>query len=200
MSRSVQQVFVSGPQEALRIMSRLAHRFRRRSSIRVRKLQPIWCGCPKHFVGEAKSLELIEKAAPGLAPLVFRVGTILCKDEEEGETPQETQFMISEYKFLQPLRGEDALLLARRLALELHAYKSERGQDIAFQKSANRMLTPSGYGFECATYCGATRTQGAFFDTWAACFADMITSLLSNLRTKSQYSELIKLGDEIVST
>jgi hypothetical protein len=84
----------------------------------------------KSFPGEAKSLELIEKAAPGLAPIVFRLGTIISKedDEEDDEAPQEVPFMISEYKFLQPLRGEHALALAKRLALELHAYNSEQGQ------------------------------------------------------------------------
>jgi hypothetical protein len=84
----------------------------------------------KCIPGEAKSLELIEKAAPGLAPVVFKLGTIISKedDEDENGVPQEVPFMISEYKFLQPLRGEHALALAKRLALELHAYKSEKGQ------------------------------------------------------------------------
>lgn len=139
----------------------------------------------EQYYGEAKSLEFICKAAPGLAPAVFRLGTLLCKDDEddEEEEAEERPFMISEYRFLQPLRQSHALVLARRLALELHAYRSDQG-----------------FGFECATYCGATRTQGLFFDTWAACFADMISSLLSNLRNKTQYNEVVTLGDEIVLT
>lgn len=109
----------------------------------------------------------------------------MCKEDEEDEEeePEERPFMISEYKFMQPLQGQHALDLARRLALELHAFKSDRG-----------------FGFECATYCGVTRTQGKFFDTWAACFADMVKSLLSNLREDSQWAEVVKLGDEITST
>jgi protein-ribulosamine 3-kinase len=76
-------------------------------------------------------LELIEKAASGLAPVVFRLGTIVSKEDNDDidEEPQERPFMISEYKFLQALRSAHALALAKRLALELHAYKSERGQE-----------------------------------------------------------------------
>ncbi|KAG9053324.1 hypothetical protein FS842_008350 [Serendipita sp. 407] len=135
--------------------------------------------------GETKSLEAIEQAAAGLAPRVFSVGYIQADEDEEDEDEEENQrsYMISEYKFLQPLSGDRALELARRLALELHAFKSDRG-----------------FGFECATYCGATRTQGRFFESWAACFADMIQSLLSTLRDQPQWKEVVNLGDQIVST
>lgn len=84
---------------------------------------------PTFIQGEAKSLELIERAAPGLAPNVFRLGTIVCKDDEEDEEEEaeERPFMISEYKFLQPLGRDHSLVLARRLALELHAFRSDQG-------------------------------------------------------------------------
>ncbi|KAG8818264.1 hypothetical protein FRC17_010890 [Serendipita sp. 399] len=140
----------------------------------------------EQYQGEAKSLESIEQAAPSLAPRVFSVGFIQGKEDEDEEDEEEDQrsYMISEYKFLQPLKGDHALDLAKRLATELHAYSS-KGR---------------GFGFECATYCGATRTQGRFFDTWAACFADMIGSLLSSLRDQSQWKEVVELGDQIIST
>ncbi|KAG8761560.1 hypothetical protein FRC14_002747 [Serendipita sp. 396] len=139
----------------------------------------------EQYQGETKSLEAIEQAAAGLAPRVFSVGYIQADEDEEDEDEEENQrsYMISEYKFLQPLSGDRALELARRLALELHAFKSDRG-----------------FGFECATYCGATRTQGRFFESWAACFADMIQSLLSTLRDQPQWKEVVNLGDQIVST
>jgi hypothetical protein len=57
-----------------------------------------------------------------------------------------------------------------------------------------------GFGFQCATYCGATRTQGAFFDTWAECFADMIKSLLVSLKDDGRYLEIVKLGEDIITT
>jgi protein-ribulosamine 3-kinase len=72
---------------------------------------------------------MIEIAAPSLAPRVFKVGSARCKYEEDGEEDEEEErpYMISEYKFLQPLQAHHALALAKRLALELHAYKSIKG-------------------------------------------------------------------------
>lgn len=140
----------------------------------------------EQYQGEAKSLEEIEAAAPGLAPKVYKIGFLVNRDEgddDDDDTEGERPFMISEYKFLQPLRGNQYLELAKRLALELHAYKSDQG-----------------FGFECATYCGATRTQGAFFETWAECFADMIKSLLTCLKDDGRYIETIRLGEEIITT
>jgi protein-ribulosamine 3-kinase len=78
--------------------------------------------------GEAESLKEIEAAAPGLAPKVYKFGFLANKEEEEGDedAKREHPFMISEYKFLQPLSGRQSLELAKRLALELHAYKSDQ--------------------------------------------------------------------------
>lgn len=84
------------------------------------------------IIGEAFSLQMIERAAPGLAPLVFRTGIVMHKenedDDEEEEEDEECPFTISQYKYLQPLNGTYSLVLAKRLALELHAFKSEKGE------------------------------------------------------------------------
>ena len=73
---------------------------------------------------------MIEVAAPSLAPRVFKIGSSRCKYNEDDEEDEEEErpYMISEYKFLQPLQAHHALVLAKRLALELHAYKSIKGQ------------------------------------------------------------------------
>jgi len=42
--------------------------------------------------------------------------------------------------------------------------------------------------------------KALFFDTWAACFADMIASLLSNLKSQGSYGEVVQLGEQIIST
>jgi protein-ribulosamine 3-kinase len=74
-------------------------------------------------------LKEIQAAAPGLAPKVYKFGFLANKVEEDGDegARSERPFMISEYKFLQPLSGKQSLELAKRLALELHAYKSDQG-------------------------------------------------------------------------
>jgi protein-ribulosamine 3-kinase len=82
---------------------------------------------------------MIEVAAPSLAPRVFKIGSAKCKYEEDDEEDEEEErpYMISEYKFLQPLRAHHALILAKRLALELHAYKSTKGLNCAVLESAS---------------------------------------------------------------
>lgn len=82
-------------------------------------------------VGEAYSLQMIEQAAPGLAPLVFRTGTTHHKESEdeddEEQEEEECPFTISQYKYLQPLNGTHSTQLAERLALELHVFTSDKG-------------------------------------------------------------------------
>lgn len=114
-------------------------------------------------------------------------------DEDAVDYP----YMISEYKFLKPLVGNASIELAQRLALELHNHQSAQGI-VTHEIHIDDDLCFIGFGFECATYCGATRIQGHWFPSWSLCFSDMIKSLLDGLRSTSRFQELAKLGDQTV--
>ncbi|KAF5388545.1 hypothetical protein D9757_004633 [Collybiopsis confluens] len=122
----------------------------------------------EQYAGEAESLIQINVAAPRLAPKVLSCGTI-----EDGRP-----FFISEYKNLGRLTDKSAVILAKRLATEMHAYKS---QDARF-------------GFSVPTYCGATRVKNGYYESWQECFSEMIADLLDKL---GQYQQLCAKGESI---
>ncbi|KAF8665432.1 hypothetical protein AX16_000451 [Volvariella volvacea WC 439] len=124
----------------------------------------------EQYRGEAESLHAMEHAAPGLAPRVFSSGV------SEDAKP----YFVSEHKNLRSLSSNPgaAQTLARRLATELHTYKSDKG-----------------FGFEVPTYCGATRLQNGWYDSWEACFSTMIGDLLDRLAPR--YANLKKPGEEL---
>ena len=126
----------------------------------------------EQFEGEAESLKAIDAAAPGLAPKVFVSGTT-----EDGRP-----FFVSEYKDIGSLSGAGDVL-GRRLATEMHVHKSPEGL----------------WGFEVPTYCGATRMENGWFDTWAECYTMKIEELLGYLRKKggSSYAGLIRKGERV---
>lgn len=131
-------------------------------------------GSPKEaeqYVGEAESLKAMGVAAPGLVPVVYAAGV-----SESDSRP----YMLSEYLSMGSLDSESGAALGRRLATELHRYKSEKG-----------------FGFEVPTYCGATRMKNGWYNTWAECFDAMIGDLLDTLKSRGKYPELCKKGDEI---
>jgi protein-ribulosamine 3-kinase len=125
----------------------------------------------EQYFGEAESLRAIALAAPGLAPKVFACGA---------DSGYNLPYFISEYKDLDPLTDVAARSLAKRLATELHMYKSTHG-----------------FGFEVPTYCGRTRLENGWFDTWEHCFDNLIAGLLSGLRAKAKYVELVRKGEEV---
>ncbi|KZS95863.1 Ketosamine-3-kinase [Sistotremastrum niveocremeum HHB9708] len=129
----------------------------------------------EQFTGEAESLRLMYDAAPGLCPKLFACGD----DEESGET-----YFISEYLRLgHGLSDTAANTLAKRMAEELHKGTSETRK----------------FGFGCPSYCGATRLNHGWFDTWEECYSSMIKELLDHLRDKSasRYSETLDLGEKL---
>ena len=135
----------------------------------------------EQFVGEAESLRAIRNAAPGLAPQVFAsVGP----DDATEASASERPYFLSEYRNITGLAsnskaGEE---LGRRLAAELHAYKSTKG-----------------FGFHVPTFCGATRQENGWHQTWEECYSTMIGSLLAKLRDTGRFSELCTKGERVKS-
>lgn len=80
------------------------------------------------------------------------------------------------------LSGKSAELLGKRIATELHAFKSSKS-----------------YGFDIPTYCGATRQENGWFETWEECYSTMIKNLLLKLERRRGSTELIAKGEEVRS-
>ncbi|CAE7076602.1 unnamed protein product [Rhizoctonia solani] len=125
----------------------------------------------EQYRAETRSLQLISAAAPGLCPNVISAS-------HEGRP-----YLISDYLELSSLSSSAGAssTLARRLASELHATRSENGK----------------YGFECPTFCGATKIENGWYDTWAEAYGAMIGGLLDKLERKSSYKELCSRGREV---
>ncbi|KAK1236145.1 hypothetical protein PQX77_000616 [Marasmius sp. AFHP31] len=139
------------------------------------KLYFVKLGSPsekEQFLGEAASLKAIDEGASGLAPKVYVSGAT-----EDGKP-----YFISEYKEIGSLSSAAAVTLGKRLA-EMHGLSSKG----------------KGFGFEVATYCGATRMENGWFDTWAECYTIKIEELLGYLRKKggSSYAHLIRKGERV---
>ncbi|KAG1813260.1 fructosamine kinase PKL/CAK/FruK [Suillus subaureus] len=66
------------------------------------------------------------------------------------------------------------------LATELHVYKSTMG-----------------FGFHVPTFCGATRQDNNWHQTWEECYSAMIGNLLAKLRDKGTFSELCIKGEQL---
>ena len=84
-------------------------------------------------------------------------------------------YFLSEYKDIGSLSTTTAEVLGKRLATELHTHKSENG-----------------YGFQVPTYCGATRQDNGWFETWPACFDALIGGLADKLEAQGCYENLCK--------
>lgn len=123
-----------------------------------------------HYIGEVAALNLMKKAAPSLAPSVLAFGHAL-------EGLNEVPYLITEYKDLGPLSGKATITLAKRLATELHAFKSKEG-----------------FGFSVPTFCGATRQANGWFDTWDSCYTALLDGLFQKLASTGRYAELCRLG------
>lgn len=123
----------------------------------------------EQFTGEARSLEAINTAAPGLAPKVFAYGK-----GDDGKP-----LFISEYKNMTALSSGVAEILAKRLATELHRCRSQEG-----------------FGFEVPTFCGPTRQRNGWYETWEQCYDQLIGNLLDGL-SKRGYDYLVNAGKRI---
>ena len=86
-------------------------------------------GDEEQYNGEAVGIEHITRAAPDLCPAILRFGTAkfpAIEDDEDAEMIDKP-FWVSEYRFMHSLDPGSASVLARRLALELHAHRSQNG-------------------------------------------------------------------------
>ncbi|KAG9082204.1 hypothetical protein FRC07_014280, partial [Ceratobasidium sp. 392] len=126
----------------------------------------------EQYRAESRSLELMSAAAPGLCPHV-----VLASRTES------RPFLISDYLDLFSLSSSAraSSTLARRLASELHASKSDNGK----------------FGFECPTFCGATKVDNGWYDTWESAYSAMIGGLLDKLEKRGPYKELCARGREV---
>ncbi|KAF8313827.1 Ketosamine-3-kinase [Clavulina sp. PMI_390] len=125
----------------------------------------------EQYAGEAASLNVFASISPGLAPNVLAHGI----DPASGKP-----YMVSDYLDLRGRLDDSAAKeLAKRLALEVHAHGSENGM----------------YGFNVATFCGATRFENTWRERWDECFSGMIRSLLERIND----TELSSMGEKVVT-
>ncbi|TFK56670.1 fructosamine kinase PKL/CAK/FruK [Heliocybe sulcata] len=91
------------------------------------------------FIGEAESLNAMNKAAPGLAPRVFAYGFADSNGDEVAPSESGAKpCFLSEYKDITSLSEKSGQALAKRLATEMHRSASENGK----------------FGFGVPTFCG----------------------------------------------
>jgi protein-ribulosamine 3-kinase len=120
------------------------------------------------YAGEAESLKAIEDAAPSLSPHLFLSGIL------ESGAP----YFVSEYKEIVSLSTSAAVILAKRIATELHRPKP----------------TTPGFGFSIPTYCGITKLSNGWFQRWDECYNAMIGDLLIQLEHKGGFDVLCGKG------
>ncbi|KAJ3531510.1 hypothetical protein NM688_g7564 [Phlebia brevispora] len=134
-------------------------------------------GEKEQFIAEAECLKAIHTAAPGLAPRLLEC-SVVSKEIADNERDVGKLVWVSEYKSMGSLTDGPARILAKRLAGELHAYKSTKG-----------------FGFSVPTFCGPTRQDNGWYDSWEKCYDALIAGLLAKL--PSRYTELHSKGEEI---
>lgn len=127
------------------------------------------------YIGGAESLKSMGLAALGISPHVFASG---CVDNSGNEASTGRPYFLSEYKELGSLTNKTADVLAKRLATEMHRYKSEKG-----------------FGFQVPTYCGATRQENGWYEGWEECYSGMIGGLLDKLKKKGGFVDLCSKGE-----
>ncbi|KAI0654252.1 fructosamine kinase PKL/CAK/FruK [Cubamyces menziesii] len=131
------------------------------------------------FIGEAESLKAMELAAPGLVPKLIDCGFIDA-DTKERDSDVGRPYFLSEYKDIGTLTTAGAKTLGKRLATELHAYKS-----------------PDGFGFHVPTYCGRTRQENGWYQSWPECFDALMAGLEEKLRVQGGYDGLCNQVKEV---
>lgn len=130
----------------------------------------------EQFAGEASCLKVFSAISPGIAPKVLSHNV----DKNSGRP-----YMISDYLDVGGrLDDKAAKVLAKRLALEVHGHTSENGM----------------YGFDVPTFCGTTRFDYKWCNTWDKAFGGMIESLLERIETGGGGdTELFRMGKEVVN-
>ncbi|KAI8981390.1 fructosamine kinase PKL/CAK/FruK [Trametes punicea] len=131
------------------------------------------------FIGEAESLKAIDHAAPGLAPKLIDCG-IIDAESKERDSDLGRPYFLSAYKDIGSLNSTAAKALGKRLATELHAYKS-----------------PDGFGFHVPTYCGRTRQDNGWYQSWPECFDALIGGLQDKLEAQGGYESLCTQVEQV---
>lgn len=133
----------------------------------------------EQFVGEAEALKAMHIAAPGIAPQLIGCGVI---DSESAERNADVgrPYFVSEYKYMNSLTDASAKKLAKRLASEMHQYKST-----------------SGFGFQVPTFCGRTKQDNGWYDSWEECYDALIGGLLTKLEARGGFDDLCRRGKQI---
>ncbi|CAL1694979.1 unnamed protein product [Somion occarium] len=131
----------------------------------------------EQYIGEAESLKAMHFAAPGLVPRLVDCGII---GESNADAPLDVgkPYFVAEYRDIGSLTDAAAKTLGKRLATELHEYKSTEG-----------------FGFHVPTYCGRTRQANGWYPTWEECYSALIGGLLDQLKGKRRYVELCSKGE-----
>jgi protein-ribulosamine 3-kinase len=139
----------------------------------------------EQWEGEAESLKAMHEAAPGIAPRLLAFGVLDSTGNElnpnSANYASGQPFFLSQYLYFASLSAESASTLGSRLATEMHQHKSPHGK----------------FGFHVPTYCGATRFENGWFQTWEECFDAMIGQMLHYLKEQGRFSQLREKGEEL---
>jgi protein-ribulosamine 3-kinase len=133
----------------------------------------------EQFIGEAKALQAMHTAAPGIAPRLIGCGVldeVLAEHDSELGRP----YFVSEYKHMSSLTAASAKKLAKKLSSEMHQYKST-----------------SGFGFDVPTFCGRTKQDNGWYKTWGECYDALIGGLLSKLEVRGGFQDICHQGQQI---
>ncbi|KAI0034186.1 fructosamine kinase [Vararia minispora EC-137] len=137
-------------------------------------------GEKEQYIGEERSLRDMHAAAPGLVPKMVMSGFLDSNGESQGDSGR--PYFVSEYKDIGPLSSQAGAILGKRLGVELHRFKSDKG-----------------FGFDVPTFCGATRMRNGWYDTWTECFSVKIKDLLQTLQDEGRGKRLVQKGGEVCS-
>jgi protein-ribulosamine 3-kinase len=133
----------------------------------------------EQWAGEAAALRAMRAAAPGLAPEPFAFGAADADGNDVApDAPSARTYFLSAYSDHGGLTDAAARTLGRRLAGEMHRYESPEGR----------------FGFGVPTYCGATRFENGWHETWAGCFDAMVGQMLGYLRERGKFASLQRKG------
>ncbi|KAH8099258.1 Fructosamine/Ketosamine-3-kinase [Cristinia sonorae] len=136
-------------------------------------------GETEQYLGEAQALKEMHIAAPGLAPRLLACG-LSGKDEHTSHPGGGEPYFVSDYKDMTSLTESAARKLGLRLATELHAYKSTQG-----------------FGFSVPTYCGVTRQDNGWYETWEECYDALIGGLVTRLESRGRFQDLCSKANSV---
>ncbi|KAH9944247.1 DNA-dependent RNA polymerase II second largest subunit [Epithele typhae] len=132
------------------------------------------------YTGEAESLKAMGVAAPGIVPAMICSG-LIDTDCKWRESDVGRPYFLSEYKDISSLTTDAASELGKRLATEMHTYRSSNGK----------------FGFHLPTFCGPTRQDNGWYDKWSECFDALIGGLVDKLEAKGGFSSLCRQAAQV---